>query len=137
MKTTRIVLILLTFYSITIGQNQLDSLVALEKGIDTTKQYLIYDYRLPEWGYERFYFDFSGSITGNDRTAKANSMENNQHNIQLRPYYYRYTESENLISSIQSSLRTYYRYGKDEDLEDNDSWEYNDTRRSSRIVSKY
>lgn len=111
MKVMRIVPLFFILCSFIIGQDHLDSLVTLEKKIDTTKQYIIYDYRLPEWGYNRVYLNFSGNISGYKNTGKRNE-EHSNYSIQLTPNYTDYTESESMISLIQGSLVLYNSYQK-------------------------
>ena len=55
MKTIFVLIVLLFFCSVILGQEQIDSLVHKTKTIDPAYQHLIYDYRIPDWGYHRFY----------------------------------------------------------------------------------
>lgn len=112
MKLLGVVLVLLAFYSFTTAQNQIDSLIALDNEIDATNENLIYNYRLPNWGYKRIYLDFNGGFGGSLRKADTQSNDNDDFNFYIRPYYLGYYESENIISTIQSNLTTYYNYSE-------------------------
>lgn len=109
---TKIILLLMISYSMATAQNQIDSLVKSDKKIDQSQSHLIYDYRLPDWGFDRIYFDFSSILNETDRSAKNVSRNMYQHHIQLNPYYYSYAESENKIFSIEGSMHVYNSYSK-------------------------
>jgi hypothetical protein len=99
MKLKYIFLILLNC-SVILGQGSLDSLINKNKEIDSAKVFLIYEYKLPEWGYSRFYFNLYGTLSENDRSGQNRAFNDLGNSIHLNPYFYKYLESEKLISSI-------------------------------------
>ena len=112
-STTLILLFCVSLYA----QNKINGLIHKTKTIDPKYQHLIYDYRIPDWGYNRFYLDFSANLNGSDYTYNPNSYqtdyENSQYNGLLRPYFYLYRTSEKYIFSFYSALNSNYRYYQD------------------------
>lgn len=85
------------------------------------------DYRLPEWGFTNFYFDFS--LDGNvDRTylEQADHISTNSHtSIQLLPVYYRFFESESRQSNYSFTSTIDYFLDKSNDYGDNEESDTN------------
>ncbi|KAA3611023.1 MAG: hypothetical protein D8M58_13665 [Calditrichaeota bacterium] len=125
MKTFQIFALIFLFYSFAASQDQIDSLVSLNKDIDSTKKHLLYDYRLPDWGYQRLYLDFYGSISGKETLKDKDLRDRTGLSINFRPSYFSYSESEEEIFSISSSLSSYYNYSKGEDDDFYSSRDYN------------
>ncbi len=114
MKTIFVLIVLLLFCSIILSQEQIDSLVHKRKTIDPAYQHLIYDYRIPDWGYHRLYLDFSTSLYGNDDKYNSDYPRNRYENLEysggFRPYFYLYRTSEENILTLSSTLRSSYWY---------------------------
>jgi hypothetical protein len=119
MKMIFVIIVSLSFCSILIGQKQIDSLVQKTKKFDLAYQHLIYDYRIPDWGYHRLYLDFSTSLYGNDAKynpdSYRNHYENSEYSGRFRPYFYLYQTSEKLIFSLYSMMTSNYWYYENRD----------------------
>lgn len=112
MKTIFVIIASLFYYSISFGQYQIDSLIKLPEKIDSDLQHLIYDYRIPEWGYQRLYVSFSATTYGYDRDYENEIQKSQRYSTQINPYYYKYKTSEKTTYSLRSILTSNYGYDK-------------------------
>lgn len=106
------------------AQNKVDSLVHKSKKIDPQHHHLIYDYRIPDWGYHRLYLYFYASLYGNDEDNDKNPSEreytNSQYYGRFQPYFNLYQTSEKYIFSLYSFVNSSYQYYQYRDEDDND-----------------
>ena len=102
-----------------IAQNKIDSLIQIDKSIDTTKAHLIYDYRLPDWGYNMFFINFAGSGYDIERILNSQSRTNVNYDLNLSPHYLIYNESEKINTSLMVQISSGYSFSSYEDNIDN------------------
>jgi len=114
MKKIYTLYLILVFFVAGFSQDYIDSLVNREKQIDKTRQHLIYEYRLPDWGYRQFYLNFSNSLGGQKRENQDVRRYNSNTNIHFAPYYILYSESEQKITSIEVILGTFFYHSVSE-----------------------
>ena len=100
MKTIFVVIVLIFYCSILFGQDQIDSLIKQPKKIDKDHQHIIYDYRLPDWGYHRFYVNLSAISSVKDHDYENEIRKEQMYNGQINPSYYRYKISEKTTYTI-------------------------------------
>ena len=117
MRFINIVILGIVLCSFLLAQNNVNNLVHKSKKIDPQYEHLIYDYRIPDWGYHHFYLDFSTNLNGsNDKyhpDRYENERDNSQYNGMLRPYFYLYRTSEKYIFTVYSGLNSSYGYYQD------------------------
>jgi len=100
----------MVFYTVSFSQVSIDDLVKKDKQIDPDKEYLIYEYRLPDWGYNQFYFNASNSFNGLSRSDKDISQENFSTSVQFSPHFIKYHESEQTVFSLNSSINSSFHH---------------------------
>ncbi|MEJ2053071.1 MAG: hypothetical protein P8X42_04040 [Calditrichaceae bacterium] len=114
MKFFLSVFLILLFCTSSFAQKKINTLVHKSKTIDPGYQHLIYDYRIPDWGYHRFYMNFSTNLYGNDYNYGPDSYyseyKSSQYQGRFQPYFYSYRTSERYIFSIYSTLSSDYQY---------------------------
>ena len=102
-------LAVLMINTVAFGQAEIDGLINQKKEIDSSKVYLMHDYRLPDWGYDNLYLDISGNWEGSDRSGNNKTTQESYKSIQLSPAYRYFIESEDnqfdFESAFYSSLR--------------------------------
>ena len=114
MRSFYVGLIFVLINSSVIGQEQIETLVKQKKTIDPSKAFLMYDYRLPNWGYDNLYFDLSGNIQGSNESGKNSTHKSDYQNINFSPLYFHYFESEKKIFKLQSSVQSSFNNSKTE-----------------------
>ena len=114
MKRILIVILSVVLCSILLAQNKVDNLVNKSKNIDPQYEHLIYDYRIPDWGYNRlslyFYSNLYGNNDDNDKNPSEREYTNTRYNGRIQPYFNLYRTSEKYIFSLYSSIDSYYDY---------------------------
>jgi len=114
MKTFLSVFSFLVMCSSLFGQTRLDSLVEKPKKIDPNLEHLIYEYRIPDWGYRRFTTSFTTRLYGQDRDSKDEDYNTKSFSGQIYPNFKLYKESEKSVLNITSMIRADYQYRKTE-----------------------
>jgi len=104
----RSALLVLVFSGTVFSQSVIDSLLQRSKTIPPEYTRLIYEYRLPDWGYQQIYLNAYGGMSqfSGEKSSSYNQKYKNM-GIRLSPGYEHYFESEDrfLDNRVKCSFR--------------------------------
>jgi hypothetical protein len=114
MKTLLFTLLVLLCPRILLSQDYsaVDTLFKFKSGINSQYKDLLYDYRLPDWGYSKALIEFETRGSGYHYNYEDGSNVSENYSYQLLPSYSRYYEGEKKICSQYVELNSGYSYAR-------------------------
>ncbi len=88
-----------------LAQNQTDRPIAFKQAYDETKKHLLYEYRLPEIGYQQWFVDVNGLFRNNEQSTTSKTNERQSYQLSVLPNYWYYFESEKKIVHLSGNLQ--------------------------------
>ncbi len=112
MKTATFTILVMLYPLMLLAQDDasVDTLFKFGSGINSQYKHMLYDYRLPEWGYAIALIDFETDGHGYHYNAEDLSNSSENYSYQLLPSYSRYSESEKKICSQYIKINNGYSY---------------------------
>ncbi len=118
MKTSTVIILFLFFPLFLLDQNftSPDTLFKFKSGITAENKHLLYNYRLPDWGYSKALIEFELRGSGYHYNEYVNlSTVNENYSYLLLPSYSRYYEGEKKIYFQYAELSNDYSYEQRKD----------------------
>jgi hypothetical protein len=110
--------------------SSLDTLYQFRSGINPNYKHLLYDYRLPDWGYSEFFIGLGTSNSGTDREREGESDIDNSFSGRILPGYRKYFEGEKNTFRLFVHINSDYYHRRSKQKTQQESTQYRNTQGS-------